>query len=86
MHPRQKRSFDEHYDNLSKDQLLTIYAHQTFGYTLWFVRTIDDDNKVAVLRQGENLVSINSNGTVQKELNVVLRDMDSLNPNSIKDK
>lgn len=82
MYARKERSFDEHYDNLTSDQLLTIYTHQTFGYLLWFVRTVQDNNKVAILRQGKKLISVNSDGVAQEEINVQLRDMDVVNPSS----
>lgn len=82
MHARKERSFDEHYDNLSRSQILTIYTHQRFGYILWFVRTLKSGKKMAVLKQGENLVSVNHEGKAKKEFNFTLRKMDSVNPNA----
>lgn len=80
MHVRAERSFDEHYNNLTQDQILTIYTHQGFGFVLWFVRKIDNDKRIAVLKQGEKLVSVNSNGVAKDEIDIELRNMDSVNP------
>jgi hypothetical protein len=74
---RHFREFDEHYDNLTPDQLMTIYSHQKMGFELWFVRQGDNDI-LAVIRQftGEEseVVVIDSSGDVVKNPDIVFRE------------
>lgn len=80
MYKRKTRSFNEHYDNLSENQILTVYTHQGFGYILWFVRELENGQKLAILRAGEKLVSVDSEGNAKDEVDIQLREMDSVNP------
>jgi len=82
MKNRKERDFDEHYKELSGDQLLNVYACQGVGFLLWFVRTTNDNKKLAILRQGDKLISVNTNGDIQEEIGITLRNMDSVVSNA----
>jgi len=69
---RKPRSFDEHYDNLSDEQLLTIYRYRKVGYGLAFVR--DAETKpLAVLQCNDTMISVDEDGKVGSMKGIQLR-------------
>lgn len=78
MHSRNDRSFDEHYDNLSEAQIKIVYTYQKFGYTIWFVRTLSNGHKLAVLKCNDQLVSIDHYGKSKEGIDIKLRDSDTV--------
>ncbi len=69
---RKPRSFDEHYRNLSDDQIGPVYSMCALGYTLWFVRELEDGTKLAVL-DGDGIVAITDSGELRWRPQIELR-------------
>ncbi len=69
---RAERSHDEHFDNLSEDQWMSVYNHGKYGYSLKFVRVVDE-SPLAVLQKGEELITVNHAGDIGDMSGITLR-------------
>ncbi|WP_372765803.1 hypothetical protein [Pseudoalteromonas sp.] len=64
--------FNEHIDLLSDEQRIAMYDLSNYGYDLAFVRTTGH-LKIAVLRQGDSVATIDHFGEVNVNPNIALR-------------
>lgn len=71
---RQDRSFNEHYDNLTADQVERVYSMSKVGYSLYFVRDLGNGKRLAILQQGIQLASVDYLGEMDFNPDVQLRD------------
>jgi hypothetical protein len=70
---REERTLDDHHDNLTAVQIEKVYTMSKFGYSLYFVRELDNGRKLAVLSRGEELSSVNFRGEINFNPDVTLR-------------
>ncbi len=70
---RRERSFLEHYKNLTPEQIEKVYSLTKLGYELYFVRVMDLERRLAVLRLDGRLVSVDYLGEVDFDPDIKLR-------------
>lgn len=70
---REERTFDEHYDNLTPVQIEKVYSMSKVGYSLYFVRELDNGRRLAILNRGDELSSVNFRGEMNFNPEVKLR-------------
>jgi hypothetical protein len=63
----------EWWERLSMDQKFGVYQLQKFGYDLAFIRN-DPKGAVAVVRRGAEFAAVNSEGDVDLNPDIVIRD------------
>ncbi|NRB22652.1 hypothetical protein [Shewanella sp.] len=66
-------NINQHWNRLSRAQRFAFYALAKFGYRLFFVRQSDNEH-TAVVRQADHLVTIDSEGDIDFNPNLELRD------------
>jgi hypothetical protein len=74
---REHVDINEHHDNLSPDQVEKIYSLSKVGYSLYFVRKVEGDKRLAVVRAGKDIASVDHNGNINYEPSVILRTNES---------
>lgn len=70
---RQVRDLSYFWDMLSMAQKFSVSELQRFGYELTFVRQ-QEQQRLAVLRAGPKMASIDENGQINTAPSVLLRD------------
>ncbi|WP_337841731.1 hypothetical protein [Rheinheimera sp.] len=70
---RSARSFHQFWQQLNPAQQFSVFELQRFGYELSFVRE-QEQQRVAVLKAGDRLASVDAEGQINIAPTVVLRD------------
>lgn len=76
---RKSRTHDEHYANLTPDQVISVYSLNKIGYVLYFVRGSFNENLeygddvIAVLNRGIDYASVLYNGEIVFNPNIAIR-------------
>jgi len=70
---RSTRDFNHFWQQLNPAQQFSVFELQRFGYELAFVRE-QEQQRLAVLRSGERLASVDPEGQINIEPVVILRD------------
>ncbi len=68
-----KRTFREHYANLTAEQIDKVYTLTKMGFELDFVRTDSGHSRLAIMRRGSEMVSVNRFGACHFSPKVNLR-------------
>lgn len=64
----------EWWERLSMDQKFGVYQLQKFGYDLAFIRNQPKSGAIAVVRRGKEFATVNSEGDVDLNPDIVIRD------------
>lgn len=62
------------WERLSMDQKFGVYQLQKFGYDLAFIRNNPDSGPIAVVRRGMEFATVDSEGDVDLNPDIVIRD------------
>tara|TARA_B100000809_G_C15035696_1_gene493683 strand:+ start:962 stop:1216 length:255 start_codon:yes stop_codon:yes gene_type:complete len=69
---RVERSHDEHFGNLSEEQWMSVYYYGKYGYSLKFVRVVDE-SPLAVIQRDTEMITINNAGDIGDMTGITLR-------------
>ncbi len=71
--PRRDVHINAHHEKLTPEQMLRVYSLSKIGYSLYFVREISSDEKLAVVRSGSKIAVVDQHGEVDFNSQIQLR-------------